>query len=93
MVSAKRFYKITLEIAQECNRQDEKWGANRNHDPFIWFAILVEEVGELAKATLQNYFDGSERKNLREEAIHVAAVAIQIIDYLDRDTQVRSNEQ
>ena len=86
MVSAERFYKITLDIAQECNRQDEKWGANREHDPFIWLAILTEEVGELAQAILRSCFNEAEIQNVREEAIHVIAVTIQLVDCLDQNT-------
>lgn len=86
MVSFERFNMIIADILQECDRQDAKWGADRDHDPFTWLAILVEEVGELAQAVLNNYSVRSSIKNLRAEAIHVAAVAIQFIDCLDRNT-------
>lgn len=38
-------------VADERNRQNEKWGA-QHHDPTMWLAILMEEVGEAAQAHL-----------------------------------------
>ncbi|MEF5507155.1 hypothetical protein U9858_12835 [Escherichia coli] len=32
-------------VIAEMNRQDEKWGADRNQHPFVWQTILSEEVG------------------------------------------------
>lgn len=33
-------------VIAEMNRQDEKWGADRDLHPFVWQTILSEEVGE-----------------------------------------------
>ncbi len=71
------------EVIQERKRQDEKWG-EQNHDPITYGSILIEEVGEFAEASLHLKFGGPEWRNVRTEAIHVAAVAIAIIECLDR---------
>ncbi|MGD8172171.1 MazG-like family protein [Vibrio sp. TRT 21S02] len=62
----------------EMSAQDEKWGADRELSPFMWNAILVEEVGEVSKAIL-------EKEGLREELVQVAAVALQWIENIDRN--------
>jgi len=80
------------DILRERNRQDKKWG-EQNHDPVMYLAILVEEVGEFAQAALHNKFGGSQGslEHLREEAIQVAAVAMAIVECLDREKWRWSN--
>ena len=70
---------ILEEVAAERARQDKKWGANRDHSPFFWLTILVEEVGEVAKAILEH--DGH---GMRKELIQVGAVAVAICEWCDR---------
>lgn len=41
--------KAITSVIAEMNRQDEKWGADRNQHPFIWQTILSEEVGEFSQ--------------------------------------------
>lgn len=62
--------KVFQKIARERKAQDAKWGEQNHHDGY-WSLILSEEVGELAKAILQD--DGT---NLDEELTQVAAVAV-----------------
>ena len=64
-------------------RQDAKWGV-QNHDPVTWSAILTEECGEFAQAALHHRFGGPAAAKLRNEAVQVAAVAVAIIEYIDR---------
>jgi len=73
---------IFEQVKNERERQDIKWGVQR-HDPFIWLAILNEEVGEANKAVLENFWDDEEMENYREELIQVAAVAIAAIESFD----------
>lgn len=71
-------------ILNERVSQDLKWGT-QDHDPITWSAILTEEVGEFSQAALQQKFgDGDKGGNLRTEAIHCAAVALAIVECLDR---------
>lgn len=79
-------------ILAERKRQDQKWG-EQNHNPYIYLAILVEEVGELAEAILQTQFGGPKGgwKNVRKEAAHCAAVGLAVIECLDRDTWIEND--
>ncbi|BET95527.1 hypothetical protein [Xenorhabdus taiwanensis] len=47
------------DVISEMNRQDGKWGANRNLSPFVWQTILSEEIGEFAQAILHDESGGS----------------------------------
>ncbi len=80
---------IFKEIEQERLKQDAKWGI-QNHSPVEWVSILTEEVGEVSKEALEAHFRGAktctvELKNYREELIQVAAVAVAMIECLDRN--------
>jgi NTP pyrophosphatase (non-canonical NTP hydrolase) len=69
---------IFLEIHDERNRQDSLWG-EQNHDPYYWLTILVEEVGEVAKALCEKKPD-----EYRYELVHTAAVAVSMIECYER---------
>lgn len=84
--------KALQSILEERARQNQKWG-EQNHDPITWSAILTEEAGEFAEAALHQHFGGPAAKGLRDEAVHVAAVALQIIEYLDRTAAKAEEEQ
>jgi len=81
-----------VSVLAERQQQDVKWG-EQNHDPFTYLAILVEEVGELAQAALHVRFGGRKSKSLREEAVHVAAVALAMVECLDRKKWLWPEEQ
>ncbi len=70
-------------VLAERARQNEKWG-EVNRDPITYLAILTEEVGEFAQAALQARFGGPAATGLREEAVQCAAVALAIVECLDR---------
>lgn len=100
MVKKKLIDKIIDEIKAERERQDKKWGV-QNHSPIEWIGILTEEVGEAAKEAVDYHFakvnhKGSDEKlieleegltisNYRQELIQVAAVAVQMIECIDRN--------
>lgn len=78
-------------VMQERRRQDTKWG-EQNHPALAWMSILMEEVGELAEAVNETHFDNgpdARRRggidNIRKEAVQVAAVAVALIECLDRN--------
>ncbi len=73
------------DVMSERQRQDQKWG-EQNHDPYVYMAILMEELGEMAQAALQTQFGGKHGglDHLREDAVHTAAVALAIVECLDR---------
>jgi len=70
-------------VSAERRRQHEKWG-EQNHDMMTWLAILHEETGELAEACLHEKFGGPAAENVMLEAVQVAAVALQIVEFLQR---------
>lgn len=70
-------------ILEERERQELKWG-EQNHDPFTYLTVLIEEVGEFAQAALHHRFGGPEAFGVRNEAVQVAAVALAIIECIDR---------
>jgi NTP pyrophosphatase (non-canonical NTP hydrolase) len=49
-------------------RQDEKWG-EQNHPDEYWLGIVMEEIGEVAKAVIE-----ADDKSLTSEVIHSVAV-------------------
>lgn len=73
----------------ERKRQDKLWGERRGHDPFVWTAILMEEVGEFCEDALKARFDPSGHvrehrvRHIRTEAVQIAAVALCIIECID----------
>ncbi|EKR82982.1 MazG-like family protein [Leptospira interrogans] len=79
--------KIIQEIFREREKQDQEW-EEQNHIPIEWCAILGEEVGEVNKAALETHFkyDGkNDLSDYRKELIQVAAVALAMIECLDRN--------
>lgn len=83
---------ILKEVAEERQRQDNKFG-EQNHSPMHWMPILMEEVGEAAKAALDVHFEypnvSRDYAAYREELIQVAAVAVAAIECLDRHQKMR----
>ena len=76
---------VLTEVGDERKRQDDRWG-EQNHSLPVYYTILAEEVGEVAKAILEHRF-GSIRGNLeevREELIQSAAVAVAMVERIDR---------
>ena len=80
-------------VVNERHRQDAKWG-EQNHPPEWWLAILMEEVGELATTALKLHFCGGEvsynhrrTQDMRAEAVQVAAVAVALVECLDRHAE------
>ena len=78
------------DVLHERLRQDDKW-KEQNHDPYTYLAILIEEVGEIGKAILEHYFEGAEPTKIREEVVHACAVALAMIECLDRDNWMWGN--
>lgn len=79
---------IVADVEDECAEQHDKWGV-QEHSQLYWLGILVEEVGEVAKAIIEAGLPGRRRNpatvvDLRTELVQVAAVAISMIACLDR---------
>lgn len=66
-------------IIEESVRQCEKHGIE-SVPAFQWMSYLTEEVGELAQAINDNYFCKQSKKNVIEESIQVATLALKIAE-------------
>ena len=72
--------KLVLEmVSDERAKQNEKWG-EQNHHPLTYLAILGEEVGEANQAAVQAHFENRAWTDYAEELIHVAAVAVAMVE-------------
>ena len=90
------------EIATERARQNAKFG-EQNHDGGTWLTVLAEEVGELAEAVL--FMRGEQsakalassrdehRAHARKEAIEIAAVAIEVVEWIDRGCPLDASDR
>lgn len=76
---------IWQDIFTERNNQDVTWGEihSRNLMPENFLSILVEEVGEVAKAINEWYTSDLPGDDYRKELVQVAAVAVAAIEELD----------
>ena len=80
-------------VLYERYRQDNKWGY-QNHALERWTSILGEEYGELCRAVNETIFENEAEfdfqtdeggyENMKKEAIHVAAVAVAFLEFLER---------
>jgi NTP pyrophosphatase (non-canonical NTP hydrolase) len=76
------FERVMGQIKQERERQNEKWG-DQDHTDEMWLAILLEEVGEVAKDLVQTREKGSSDAYLiKKELIHAVAVGVQWLEKL-----------
>jgi NTP pyrophosphatase (non-canonical NTP hydrolase) len=90
--------RVLEEVYEERRRQDLKWG-QQDHDAFVWLGILMEEVGEVARAALEakftsepQMFQAGHIAEYRKELTHVAAVAAAMIECLDRAKEKETTE-
>jgi len=74
---------IFEEIKKERERQDLKWGKQRNHSPGTWLLILTEELGEASEAFLKENLLAA-----RYELIQATAVLTQWLE----DIYIRGEE-
>lgn len=74
---------VLEDVVLERFRQEKLWG-QQDHHVEKWVSILLEEVGEVALAVNQ-----ASNKDYRRELVQVAAVAIQMVEALDRSSRGR----
>ena len=67
-------------IRTERMRQEKLWG-EQNHPDLYWLGILMEEVGEVAKAVIEGW---AWEKDRDKELVQVAAVAVAWKEAIDR---------
>lgn len=82
---------ILKQIKEERQRQDNKWGTERDQHPAVWMTILSEEAGEVAQEICFSNFEiDNLSSNYRTELIQVAAVAVAAIENYDKNKEVDS---
>jgi hypothetical protein len=75
-----------MDVLAERKRQDERWG-EQEHQPVFWAAVLAEECGEFAREAIADAALAAEPGGVarcRAEAVQAAAVALAIVECLDR---------
>jgi len=78
-------------VMEEMAAQDKKWGAdNDDHELSTWFLILSEEVGKFAQAKMHYECHGPKQYGLRSKLVNAAAVALQMIEYIDRNEMMET---
>ena len=70
---------VFKDVLNERVAQEAKWG-QQDHVPPWYYLILAEEVGEVAKTILE----GKSVYTIRTELIQVAAVAVAMVESMDR---------
>lgn len=92
--------KTITQIQAEITKQNQKFGI-QNHSPIEWMAILMEEVGEASQAAVDWHFkypnkvkdeavefselQNQRLQNYKSELVQVAAIAIQMVECLERN--------
>lgn len=56
-----------------------------NHDPVTWSAILMEKVGDLARAALSQRDHGGDPVHVHGSAVEAAGAALALVECLYRD--------
>lgn len=75
---------ILTSVLEERQRQDDKFGASpRSLHSSVWILVLMEELGEVARAVLQG-----DSTNYRDELIQVTACGMAALEdyYLGKQT-------
>ena len=67
------------DVLEERIRQEVQWGT-QDHSPQDWMMILMEEVGEFARAEMETREREADPANIREELVQVAAVALAMLE-------------
>jgi hypothetical protein len=89
---------VLSEVLIERVRQESMWG-QQNHSPLIWLGILAEEFGEAAREANDIHFKNTKKYSIAEleqryrtELIQVAAVAVAMVESLDRNRDKGGND-
>ena len=64
-------------LVNEDVSQLAKWGF-QTHSLFEWMTIIMEEIGEFAKAIMEHCYRDGDPANIVKEATHVATLALKV---------------
>ena len=94
-MDSKRLESALDMVKAERRRQDSLWGDQSGNHPFEWISILGEEYGELCEAVNEIFFKNAAHpdrggfEKIVKEATQVAAVAVAIIESIQRQLAVK----
>jgi NTP pyrophosphatase (non-canonical NTP hydrolase) len=72
------------DVLAERERQNDLWG-QQDHEPHVWLAILVEEVGEVGKEIADGLAGSEWRPDaFRAELVQATAVGLAALESFDR---------
>jgi NTP pyrophosphatase (non-canonical NTP hydrolase) len=77
---------ISRQIRDERDRQDYKWGI-QNHTATEWAMILLEEVGELAEAVLEEHFP-LDREVWEAEDAFACSILLDMVDKVEKRARI-----
>jgi len=89
-MNRKKFSDISVDVWTELQRAYDKHVEDNPNRPnlFVSYTILAEEVGEVAKAIIDEHFNGTGTlQELRVELLQVAAMAAEMVAEVDRRCQ------
>ena len=81
-------------VKAERKRQDSLWGDQSETHLYEWLGILGEEYGELCEAVNETCFQNATHpekggfESVLREAVQVAAVAVEIIEAMNKKFQI-----
>jgi len=80
---------VLRDIYTEMRRQEAKWG-EQNHLDEWYLLIMLEELGETAKAMLEAHFEypGAKIEDIRKELIEATAVGFAWLECIDRRGEI-----
>lgn len=84
-----RFDMIVGLVREERERQDIKWGADRDQGDGRWMLIAIEEVGEAAEASLEGNNRSVVRELTQAAAVLFAWLDNRIYDLLKHEEALR----
>ena len=74
-------------VQKENQRQLAKWGI-QSHSPFEWLTYTTEELGELAQAISEHYYNGAPIQDVIAEAIQTATLSLKIAEmYISKENE------
>ena len=81
------------DVVSELDRQFNIFGSQHDKTYYQWISVLGEEFGELCEAVNETFTDAKHPNrggydNIYKEALHTAAVAIQLMSLAKKDISI-----
>lgn len=83
-------------VAEERQRQFQKWGDQSRLSILEWVAILGEEFGEVSKEAVEHHFQNRSLLSFKKEVVQMTAVGVQMLEAIELNEQrerIRQKEE